>query len=569
MGGWVHAGGLGEADGHICNDYRPWPVCMELNEWQEKREAAKVVQSGTGNKVNKYEVMGELLRKDATDQNEDWPVYERYLRDCLTLMGQGIHESLNRTCSDFLGVTDGKFAPGKVERWMKAMAVHCLAHNNKAEGPFALVKTLKKLYPNMRLETDASLATCMFNGTYKPGEAEAKTEKTLARQVAAGGPKGPGQGLAAPKPLKDAVRVITKVGGVGAKRRRDEAKQARADQATAETEKVDVKCAEAKRLKQQHAENSNVHKEQTLIESAPALQLALQATSSASESMELLKAQINARISGHSWAYTSLPVEWLHNGKPRLSDKSSRGVDAQVEYLTKVVSRMISIDNQENRYQELANADSAVQLGFEIGDSKSICQQAKRYGELDEAEADALEPEDDPTLVKYEEQFLPGGVGEVFVDVVTAMRGRGRERKEVIVSESFYRVVAVRYSEQNQDVGEVWGLDVVPVDEYGVVPPEHRTCSANQCGPNCTEHVKSRSVEFYGLQDSTTIDNSVAKMVADYEIRFTELAAAAGRVWLCDRFRGRWRGALLVLCHDISALGLWCGRVSQIVVFLD
>ena len=64
---------------------------MELNEWQEKREAAKVVQSGTGNKVNKYEVMGELLRKDATDQNEDWPVYERYLRNCLTLMGQGIH----------------------------------------------------------------------------------------------------------------------------------------------------------------------------------------------------------------------------------------------------------------------------------------------------------------------------------------------------------------------------------------------------------------------------------------------------------------------------------------------
>ena len=91
---------------------------MELNEWQEKREAAKVVQSGTGNKVNKYEFMGELLRKNATDQNEDWPVYERYLRNCPTLMGQGIHESLNRTCSDFLGVTDGKFAPEKVEPWM-------------------------------------------------------------------------------------------------------------------------------------------------------------------------------------------------------------------------------------------------------------------------------------------------------------------------------------------------------------------------------------------------------------------------------------------------------------------
>ena len=99
---------------------------------------------------------------------------------------------------------------------------------------------------------------------------------------------------------------------------------------------------------------------------------------------------------------------------------------AQVEYLTKVVTKMISIDNEDNRYHELAEADSAVQpeagrqflkrqLGFEVGDSKSISQQAKRYRALDEAEADALEPEDDPTLVKYEEQFLPGGVGEVFV----------------------------------------------------------------------------------------------------------------------------------------------------------
>ena len=281
-----------------------------------------------------------------------------------------------------------------------------------------------------------------------------------------------------------------------------------------------MKRAEAKRLKQQRVENSNVHKEQTLIESAAALQLALQATGSASESIELLKAQVNARTSGHSWTYTSLPKTWLHNGKPRLTYKSNSGVSAQVEYLTKVVSKMIGIDSKENRYHELANADSAVQpetgrqflkrqLGYEIGDSKSICQQVKRYRQLDEGEADALEPEDDPTLVEYEEQFLPGGVGEVFVDVVTAMRGKGMNRKEVNVSETFYRVVAVRYSEQNQDLGEVWGLDVVPVDECGVVPPEHKTCSADQCGPNCTKHVKSRSLEFYGLQDSTTSDDSV------------------------------------------------------------
>ena len=33
---------------------------------------------------------------------------------------------------------------------------------------------------------------------------------------------------------------------------------------------------------------------------------------------------------------------------------------AQVEYLTKVVSKMIGIDSKENRYHELANADTVL-----------------------------------------------------------------------------------------------------------------------------------------------------------------------------------------------------------------
>ena len=113
-----------------------------------------------------------------------------------------------------------------------------------------------------------------------------------------------------------------------------------------------------------------------------------------------------------------------------------------------------------------------------------------------------------------------------FVDVLTAMRGRGKKRKEVTVEERFYRVVAVSYSDQNEELGGVWGVDAVPVDRFGAVPDAHRTCSVTQCGPCCTQHVKRRSLVFYGLQSETEVDESVAKMVADYKGRFGEPVAA-------------------------------------------
>ena len=518
-------------------DYRPWPIHEKMQTWLNKRDAVQVVKSGTNKqKVFKREFIGNLLRMNASAQNEDWPAYESYLRSCLTFMGEGIHESLQRTCKDFLGVTNGKFSPDKVETWMRAMAVHCLAHNNKAEGPFALVKMLNKQFPIMRLETQASLTTCRMNGTYRPAEAKAKTRKTQVRQAAAGGAKSAGQGLTAPKPVQEAVRALTKLKGAGAKRRRTDEEQDRSKQAASEKIKEDHKLSENKRLTQQRLDNSNVHKEQELFETEAALKLALEATGSSTEAVQCLKAQMNARVTGHGWAYPSLPASWLHQGKPRLADQSNSGVDAQRTYLTKLVEEAIKIDLQEGRYLALASSAELPaendrkylkrQLGYEVGDLRSISQQAKRYRVRDEAEADALQPEDDPTLVQYEAQFLPDGAGEIFVDVLTAMRGRGKKRKEVTVEERFYRVVAVSYSDQNEELGGVWGVDAVPVDRFGAVPDAHRTCSVAQCGPCCTQHVKSRSLVFYGLQSETEVDESAAKMVADYKGRFGEPVAA-------------------------------------------
>ena len=119
--------------------------------------------------------------------------------------------------------------------------------------------------------------------------------------------------------------------------------------------KEDHKLSENKRLTQQRLDNSNVHKEQELFETEAALKLALEATGSSTEAVQCLKAQMNARVTGHGWAYPSLPASWLHQGKPRLAQSNS-GADAQRTYLTKLVEEAIKIDLQEGRYLALASS---------------------------------------------------------------------------------------------------------------------------------------------------------------------------------------------------------------------
>ena len=93
-----------------------------------------------------------------------------------------------------------------------------------------------------------------------------------------------------------------------------------------------------------------------MFETEAALKLALEATGSSTEAVQCLKAQMNARVTGHGWAYPSLPASWLHQGKPRLADQSNSGVDAQRTYLTKLVEEAIKIDLQEGRYLALASS---------------------------------------------------------------------------------------------------------------------------------------------------------------------------------------------------------------------
>ena len=70
---------------------------------------------------------------------DDWVNYMPLLLKFLCLFGEGIHESLTRTCSDQLSHLTGCYSAEGAEAWMRAKAPDLLNENDLAETPFAKV----------------------------------------------------------------------------------------------------------------------------------------------------------------------------------------------------------------------------------------------------------------------------------------------------------------------------------------------------------------------------------------------------------------------------------------------
>jgi hypothetical protein len=89
------------------------------------------------------------------------------LKEVLSLAGAGIHESLERAMGDSLEATNGRKALSKLEPWVRARAVHLLAHNNHAERPFAVMKGFGKIFQTITLSNKSNLSLARCNGTFR------------------------------------------------------------------------------------------------------------------------------------------------------------------------------------------------------------------------------------------------------------------------------------------------------------------------------------------------------------------------------------------------------------------
>ncbi len=74
------------------------------------------------------------------ETREDTAHYEAYLREVLSLFGQAIHTSLERTMGKYLQSLGGIYRNEARADWELEKVCQLLSHNNAAERPFAIVK---------------------------------------------------------------------------------------------------------------------------------------------------------------------------------------------------------------------------------------------------------------------------------------------------------------------------------------------------------------------------------------------------------------------------------------------
>ena len=117
-------------------DYTPFTPDPRLDEWRARRDARTVPTVDGKGQVNYRAAMGDQIQNSGRG---DWGNYKPLLLRFLRLFGEGIHESLMRTCWDQLSHLSGAYSKAGAAAWMRAMAPDLLPENDLAETPFAKV----------------------------------------------------------------------------------------------------------------------------------------------------------------------------------------------------------------------------------------------------------------------------------------------------------------------------------------------------------------------------------------------------------------------------------------------
>ena len=120
------------------DDYVPLTPDPRMGEWRRRRAARTVpTVDGTG-EVNYMTTLGDVIRAFGRD---DWVSYKPLLLRFLRIFGEGIHESLTRTCSDQLTHLSGKHSTAEALAWMKQLSPDLVNDNDLAESPFSVVRS--------------------------------------------------------------------------------------------------------------------------------------------------------------------------------------------------------------------------------------------------------------------------------------------------------------------------------------------------------------------------------------------------------------------------------------------
>ena len=118
------------------SSYVPFAPDPRLDEWRARRDAHTVPTVDGEGEVNYRTMMGDTIRSVGRN---DWVNYKPLLLRFFRLFGEGIHESLTRTCWDQLSHLSGTYSKSGAAAWMRAKAPDLLPENDLAEIPFAKI----------------------------------------------------------------------------------------------------------------------------------------------------------------------------------------------------------------------------------------------------------------------------------------------------------------------------------------------------------------------------------------------------------------------------------------------
>ena len=116
--------------------FRPLTPDPGMDKWWEHRLERTVLSVSGASEINEH-----AARCDATYefQRDSWEKYEPILLHLLRLLGEGIHESLERTCSRQLSRFNGEYSVAMADDWAREKDSHLVVVNDGCEGPCAKV----------------------------------------------------------------------------------------------------------------------------------------------------------------------------------------------------------------------------------------------------------------------------------------------------------------------------------------------------------------------------------------------------------------------------------------------
>ena len=422
--------------------YRPWEKKSGLGSFYSKREEAGSVHEKRWQLLCEYE------------SREDSAKFVPLLKKVLSLFGEGIHESLKRTMSDYLEATNGKMAGSKMQPWMKARIVTLVAHNNHAERPFAVIKLFDQLFQTMTLSNLSGLSHARCNQTYRPEAPPAKTKKTAAKEA-----KKAGAAVLADKRLRSAVSIVCSVrkrkingklaaAGEVTRMVRENREKDSTDSGSTRKQKREAKFKENRDKKVRKAEKADKANTVVLVETEAELGQRLQAMRNKTSKSTFLSRQVAASIDGRKFTYPTAAVPNKYRSE-KIKDKNtgnkkikrSPSSGDEVVYLNELVVLMIKEDIKQGRYSGAAagagSSDKTLarQLPV-ISDEYTSAYSQKLKMEEREETAQLWDIDDDDDLVEITDKY----VGEIFYDYD---------------EDETYRVVDVQYDEKKKKDGSV------------------------------------------------------------------------------------------------------------------